>query len=483
MTSSASFIYGRVLSRLQEFLPAASLEYSETFWDQFETYPFDNDTNAQCIVGELEKIEHGAINCVFKISRSEDNLVLHEYGAIRQITELLGEGFPHICRTYGTVKYKGPLNIMNGPSAIAEGEKFVYRDMLLIENIPAIGSIIDMMWSKPFHITLSLFKQVLMCIRYFREAKITHYDLHPDNILVKKCASNVVLQYRNGARIPTFGFIAVVIDFGFAHVNQGDDIPLYADVKSASHGYISDRFMPFSDYIRFFFTLCYDVRKITNPKVQKLRKKMLKIFHRYVPFVDRQNGWEKSNFDAHIDEVDDILTSNGITKEVNIFDRPEWLDIIQLLMPARPWPVPSRGEHKLDISAFKSFCEEWKKIQSRITNEHLLFYLFKYLVNSIRLHPNDPFVAKSIFLTEFSRLVNSFLPSIDYLVIFEALHRMANSVCISLALFLERRQKEMFKFYQKLPFDEKTCDDYIWNKLDKEFSISYDADNAAFISI
>lgn len=462
---SSQFLYNRVSVALSSYLPEATLEYSDSFWNDFEPYFYQSEGNVQAFVGELVCIDQKYTKCVFKISQSEDNLVLNEYKILRRAVELLGMNFPHICKPFGIVKYKSHISIEKGFHVDGDEEKYVYRDMLLIEHIPHISCLEDFLYKQDRKdILLSVCKQVLVCINIFRRIRLTHYDLHTSNILVRACPPDLVLEYKLGEetiRIPTFGYMIVIIDFGYSFV-QDEKSYLYSNLRCAALGILSDRFMPYSDYIRFLYHVSYNVRKSGNKTKHLLRKNTFSIFRNYSNSLIKKNGLEKSSSRDMIDILEEEMNQYKLV----LFDSFDWIEQIQSLIETplnNPKPARKKGD-------FDSFCKEWSKIEERVTDIHVVCYLFKYLIHCIKIyysHAHSFDIIKSVFLDEFTRLIQSFLPSIDYKVLIVSILDIVEWFQEFLYVHLKARQEEMLGLYKALPFTVDTCDKYIWSRFEE----------------
>lgn len=457
---SSNFVYSKVGENINQFLPAASLEYSDKFWSTFEPYFFDNKYNVQSFVGELVKIGQDAIKCIFKLSQVEDSIVLHEYTMLRRAAEVLGPSFPHICRPYGIVKYKSHIDISKGLHVDGDEEPFVYRDALLLEYVPYITDFCDFVQlCTKDDVIINLFKQVLMCIRAFRLIGLTHYDLHTCNILVKACSEDLVLKYiinDTTFEVATLGYIVVIIDFGYSYIEDKDEGCLYANLRNVDHGLMPDRFMPYTDYIRFIHNFASNTKHSRSNCIQKTRRRALSIFHTCAWNIIKKNGWEKTR----LPDLIKVLDKQVYGYHLVLFETYDWIEALQMLIDVPLKPAKSSR------ASFDTFTAEWRKIEERVTSFNLLTYLFKYLVRTMKIfksHEHFIDVVKSGFLDEFTRLVTSFLPALDYSLLITSIDQMSTYLGGFLCRSIQARQKELYAAYESLPFKPDLCDDYIWN--------------------
>ena len=462
---STNFVYQAIGSQILQYMPEASLQYSETFWEHFEPYFFLSEENVQAFAGELIKTDQEAVKCVFKMSQYEDNLVRHEYSILQSLVTRFGAEFPHICKPYGIVKYKSHISIRKGIQEETDASSpppFVIREMLLLEKVPAICDLGEFAerCTRPA-LLMSLFKQVLMCIRLFRCVGLTHFDLHTGNILIRRCSPHLTLQYDiNGTTflIPTFGYLVVIIDFGFSYLRTCErPSSINCTLRCANVGLLTDRFMPFTDYIRFLHNICSDIRACTQNWKQALRRRTLKLFNG-ANFISRKSGWFKSAAPNRIDE----LQKEVARRKLLLFQNYDWIELTQILMP-------ELAANDTPASAIDAFEREWAKIEERITDRNLIYYLYKYFVIHIQLFREDSkrnHLVKQIFLDEFTRLVNAFVPIVDYAVLIQCTLDLSGYLQGYLYKYVSAREAEILQHYQSLPFTDENCDNCIWNHYD-----------------
>ena len=113
--------------------------------------------------------------------------------------------------------------------------------------------------------TISIFLQILMVFVLFFSRGMNHFDLHDGNILLEKTTYKV-LEYSfagESIRIPTFGRVAKVIDFGdIGFMSNTGEIKL-SESKSVS-GVADGRKYPHSFYKTGFNLMCGDFPDLEN---------------------------------------------------------------------------------------------------------------------------------------------------------------------------------------------------------------------------
>lgn len=467
-------MFARLLRQLGRGSPGR-MEYQKEFWDAFAVKPFNNEENQQGFAGLLTR---GSYKCVYKISKHEDNLIHHEYNVLRAIGEL-ASWWPHFARAYGLVTYKASVNPKEG---LRVGAKNVERQMLLLEYIPAIETLEYFILERETYIVVSLIKQVLLTIRLLRANRITHYDLHPQNVLVRACAPNLILRYRlveNGPiyEVPTYGYVAVIIDYGFAYappLKDEESCPLLCTLEHYPTGYMCDRFSPFRDYVQFYCSLAGHMKGVRDWGKLKLRRFLEDTFKGCD--VDKDCGWDKDSRAAPPRLlIDKVAAGSGRGK---MFKKDDWVHSLQMLIEAPIERIPEATE----LSAFEEFSAEWLKIEERVTDIHVLNYLFKKFVQVARAW-REPFfnepheierakivdVVKIEFELFFNQVVKYFAPAINIETMLCSLYLMAQYAENSFAESIQRKLAKKEEQFKRLPMNEDSCDDALWVAFCKNF--------------
>ena len=426
---------------------------SDEFWNAFSADEDIVEEGAQAMVGVVYK---GAARCIYKISQYEDYTVHHEYRVLRALNQHL-HWLPYIPKVYGLIPYTGFVDPNEGMNGSIEPR--ITRYALLMEEVQHVCNLSKFIKTKSARLIVAVLKQLLLCIRILRRQQATHYDLHTDNVLIRKCPDNLVIQYQNYT-IRTFGYMPVIIDYGFAHAEniEGSGEPLYVSLYSVVHGYMSDRYMPFADYIRLSYSMAQDLKTQYNKDKLFLSKKLRGLFAKCETIMI-DNGWETSDAPDYIDEI-----YEKINIKLYLLNDIRWLSILTSLLPQK-LGTPAGEFNK---QPFHTFARVWQLIEKRVTHQPLLNYLFRYLVQTIRMHVDHREI-KAIFMDEFTRVVNSYVPTLDFSILVYAVKSMARNLHILLAHYLNKRERELRASYTSLPFTEKTCDDYIWNIIEQVY--------------
>jgi hypothetical protein len=346
----------------------------------------------QGLVGLLKPKQHiqgpngKPLKYVFKISQYINYLVQHEYTVMKGLNEI-SPFCPHFCKTIGTIiceidpkirKYGNPFQITT--------KHPIEKEVLLTEYIDNSTKLYNYIKSDKIHerIIYSTIKQVLMAISIAQhKKKFTHYDLHSNNIMMKKCNKDVVFLYvldnENQFCVPTHGHYPVIIDFGFSYTEDLNDGPAWPSMAHTDVGFMSDRFDPIADPKLFLVTLSSEMKKMrNNKKSTKFRKIVKNIFGRLN--IDWEAGWDKGQQKGASDFITEMLQDHS-TKS-NLFDKYDHycIDIIQSLIIL---PIEEQKYTNIDQS-YKTFLDEFIKIEQEIGNPFYNLYILKGIVDVTR---------------------------------------------------------------------------------------------------
>lgn len=322
---------------------------------------------------------------LFKISQSINFLAIHEIIIMQGLDKITGY-CPHFCKGIGLIKAdvepdrksKNPLQI--------KSKYAVEKEILLCEFIENSFKFYNYIHSSKVseYVLYSLIKQVLMGINIAqKKTKFTHYDLHSNNIMVKKCNKDLVFLYKldeeNQFCVPTYGYYPIIIDYGFSYIEDMNDGPLWTSLAHTDVGFMSDRFDWVADPKLFLMSVSDEIKNERGSKnSKKLRRIVKNIFHPLK--IDTDCGWDNVDKKGAVDYVLEFLdTCNTRSK---IFEEYDYycLDIIQSLIIL---PLEEQDYTNID-KTFKIFIKEWVKIENQISNEFYNLYILKEIVNSAR---------------------------------------------------------------------------------------------------
>jgi len=420
----------------------------------------------QGIVGLLKCKDDNDFKIIFKISQCTNYLVNHELVVMNSLNTI-STYCPHFCKVYGKITTNVEPNCEKGKNPFGKSKYSIEKDVLLCEYIKNASKMYNYIRKEDIdeNILYSLIKQILLaiCIAQ-KEKKLTHYDLHSFNIMVKKCDTNLAFLYvideENQFLIPTLGYYPVIIDYGFSYVKDMDDNPLWTSLAHTEVGFTSDRFDPVSDPKLFLITVSEEIKGKRGTKKSKILRKLVRNLFKPLN-VDFECGWDvvQEGDKGAIDYVCDMVDIHN--KYSRIFDDYDYycFDIIQSLI------ILPLQEQKYDniTESYKTFLKEFAKIENEISNSFYNIYLLKEIVDIARMVRPDYLVPQKrneSILTFKKHIYQSINKVTKFCVIkdinFEkmlcSLLLLAKSVEGVLYSIMEEKMAEKYKEYADLKF-------------------------------
>lgn len=355
--------------------PSEWLEFCQTF-----------SHGKQGLVGLMTSKKDPSKKYVFKVSQYINYLIEHEYTVMKGLNRL-SRFCPHYCKAYGTIKCKvDPSKRKSGNPFNNNAKKKITKEILLMEHIERAPKLCSYINSNkiPENVLYSSIKQVLMAVSIAqKKRKFSHYDLHSDNILMKRCDKDLVFLYaldeNNQFLVPTHGHYPIIIDFGFSYIDNADDDHLWASMGHTDVGFLSDRYDWVADPKLFLVSISKEIKEQRETKkAKKLRRIVKNMFH---PLnIEWDCGWDNTDDYSTSDYLAEML--DEISQRSSLFNEFEHycIDILQSLIVL---PVENRNTDSL-LEAFNAFMDEFLKIEDQLTNKFYLLYILQGIVNAAR---------------------------------------------------------------------------------------------------
>lgn len=356
--------------------------FKDTDIEYVSTFP---KQGKQGLVG-LVQIKDTGQKVIFKISQYINNLVEHEYTILQGLSSI-AEYCPHFCKSVGKLCMDVNAKYKKYGNPFLPGSNCVEKDVLLMEYIDDANKMCAYIENIhiPDYIIINMIRQVLMGVLIAqRKRKFTHYDLHSDNILIRKCDTNLVNLYiideNRYFLTPTYGCQPVIIDYGFSYIQDMEDDVLWPSMGHTTAGFMSDRFDWVADPKLLLASVSKEMREsrdsITSKKFRRIVKNILHPLK-----MDMDSGWDvyKDDMSAS-DYVSEVLQDcNTVSK---LFDKYEHycLDIIQTLIYL---PLEDTNTDNIQLG-YKTFLKEFVKIENQVNNSFYTLYILKHIVNSAR---------------------------------------------------------------------------------------------------
>jgi len=431
----------------------------------------------QGFTGILSSKVNQKVSCVYKISKSDDNLIDHEYKILRAL-DTIASYSPHFHKCYGLIPFESNVHYISHPLQPKKHHKCLQRYMLLMQYIPTKINLCDLLNDDKIRDDqiITVIKQVIISIAMGQKFNFTHYDLHSQNILIRNCNPNTYTLYlfeNKTFLLPTFGNIANIIDFGFSYCGNVDDNSLTCTLVHTKVGFTSSRFDPFADIKLFLISLVDDLHRTER---KKLHKKMHNIVRNIFVGMNVQwdSGWDNSKQSDPVKIVHDMIGEYVKTSTLLSSDNI-WFDTIQTLIEL---PLSKLPYDDLE-TAVKSFVQEFIKFEERIASKTLLNYVLKILVKHVKSYRHfylkggqeskwAVIEIKKLFLQEYSSIIKYHNPLIDYNQLICSLLLMVQCIEGLFYDILEKRYHEKDKQNQIIRL--KSIHDF-FNVIDINFPI------------
>ena len=430
--------------------------------------------------------EEDNIKYIFKLSQSLNYLVYHELTVMQGLSSI-SNFCPFFCKGIGSIKCKvEPKRKIKNPFDI-KSKYPIEKEVLLCEYIENSSKFYNYIKTKDIkeEMLYSIVKQVLMGINIAQQKKqFTHYDLHSNNVMIKKCNKDLVFIFRydddNQFALPTLGYYPIIIDYGFAYISDMEDKPLWTSLAHTEVGFMSDRFDWVADPKLFLITVSDEIKaKRNTTKSKKFRRIVRNLF--YPLKIDVECGWDDDEDKSAADYVLEMLDrENNTSKIFKDFDY-YCIDIIQslIILPLQEQDYSNIGK------VFKAFLKEWSKIENEISNEFYNIYILKEVVNIARnirpeyLKKETRADAINIFQKNIYKAINKVSAfcnpkNINFEKFLCALLLLAENIEGMLYDVITTRMQEKQKQYDKLPLqsleqiyaaiDVNIKDTYTYNK-------------------
>jgi hypothetical protein len=341
----------------------------------------------QGLVGLFRLKENKDVKIVFKISQYINYLSKHELIIMNGLNDISSYCL-HFCKPYGMI------NSLIDPNSRKSGNPFkinckypIEKEILLCEYIDNSKKLYNYIKNEKVNENnlYSIIKQVLLGVSIAQsKKKFTHYDLHSDNIMIKKCDKDLVFLYildeDNQFCVSTNGIYPVIIDYGFSYISDMDNEYLWASMAHTDVGFMSDRFDKYADPKLFLVTVSGEIKERRRTS---LSKKFNRIVHNlFNPLnIDWLSGWDDVDEQGALYYVLDMIEDyNTDSKFFNDYEH-YCIEIIQTLITL---PLKEQNYSNIHVS-YSSFLKEWIKIENEISSPFYNLYILKCIVDAARV--------------------------------------------------------------------------------------------------
>ncbi len=319
-----------------------------------------NDDDSQGHIAICESETNGVITpLVVKIPKGICFLIDHEAQILQDLNTL---NLPHFCKYYSHSENKIYMEYININNQIVSFDAF-------LNNFDEIG--------------INLIKQVIMTLAIAQKyLEFTHYDLHCDNILVKEVDKNSVYLYvldeENQFCVPSNGYCAVIIDYGYAHTKN-----TYANgsLEFTNLGYTPIIYDKYVDCMRFLITTSRMIR--SNNKIYR---NIVRNIYPLENIVSMTSGWFQDNICKNIFTILCEKIKNENSSLTNIFYKKP-IQTLLLLQSMIVKPIDDKSNHDNITLDYYQCSQEFNKLISNSTPKEQL-QLLKKIVNCVKTNSN-----------------------------------------------------------------------------------------------
>lgn len=346
----------------------------------------------QGVLGILKNNNNGK-KCVYKISQYLNFTVPQEHAVMEGLNDIR-EFCPHFCKTFG--KFRAPVistfRSADNPFEFSKRDTHVQADVLLMEYIEDARKLYRYIKNDeiPPYVIMSIIKQTLLADIIASDIlNFSHYDIHSNNVLVKKCRPNTVFFYildeNRTYLVPTYGYYPTIIDFGFSFNKNCENRPLYGALAHTDIGFITACHDQHADAKLFLTSVSHELKKYKkSPESDRFRNLIGSIYSKCN--VDLDCGWD--------DREDERSISDQLLKKMNTqfkrsnFFKEQGHHIVDILQSLVDLPLKSRYTTDTIDDMASILVTEFLKIEREIGNDFYNMYILKSIVEScIRNRP------------------------------------------------------------------------------------------------
>lgn len=389
--------------------------------------------------GKLGILRHKQTNqkVIFKIPLNPGFSIRHEHYIMSRLRGSR-KYCPNFCEEYGLIRTYVSFD-GNNPFLQKDGCAMVLCDVLLSEYIPGSNTMTETVFLNKTKNIYSLIRQVLLGIEIGRmKYGFVHYDLHTDNILIRKCPQDSLFLYKlNDKKIllPTYGSYPVFIDFGFSYLKGQQGQPLYSPMQHTDAGYLACLFDPYYDARVFLMNVSKDLSKRAKTREISFRDKMVALYNHLS--IDTTKGWDikKGQYSAAEMIVYTIINIEEEDKTCKFFDIEGYscVNILQSLIT-----LPLKNKKNGDFRPFyRVFIKEFVKFEKTVKTNFNKLLILTQLSDSARKARADYYnkcAEEGVreFRRDFSHYIGKSLPfyqpptEVDYAVLLESMYNMSD---------------------------------------------------------
>jgi hypothetical protein len=384
-------------------------------------------------VGIVSRGDNDCEQLLFKLSRNINYTIEHENIVTDDVNLLTTfcPFFPRKIAMNNTLIYSAneDVNPFSNTNPKRSVTTRIYKNILYMEylnNACKLSTVIRRGSKASIEQIMSLTRQVMLATWIGKSnIRLTHYDMHSDNIMVQQCPKQAVILYIHDEAhqycMPTLGYYPIIIDFGFSYSKSVDSNACYSGLGHTDIGFTSNQYNDLADSKLFLVSLRDELKEERgeHPDVRKFQRIVKNMFNT-MP-LDWETGWDKiPNDRSALDVVTDIVrqhtNGSGSTSassdhgsgfasdnasgfasdnasdngsddlgDKSIFTTFDY-DCFEIIQGLTTIPLPSEDKFSMNsfMGAYNVFITEFKKIELIVRGSYYLLYILKVIVDAAR---------------------------------------------------------------------------------------------------
>lgn len=325
---------------------------------------------------------------VYKISQYLNYLIEQEYTVMTGLNELRSY-CPHFCKSLGVFRTRLSDKFRSQDNPFEVEKRSVEGTVLLMEHIKDARKLYRYIKNPdvPVEVLMSLLKQTMIAtLMACDQGRFTHYDLHSNNVLVKECPTNSVFLYvLDSSRIylvPTYGYMPVIIDFGFAFHQNCEGRPLFGALAHTDIGFVPSVHDAHADAKLFLTSVSAEMEKYRPcDSTRELRELITSIYGKCS--IDLECGWDEHPKDdpLNLSVSDYLLRKMSSQFKRSAFFKNQGHHVVDLLQALIVLPIRSRNTEDTLDDLTGILVTEFVKIEREIGNDFYNLYVMRCIID------------------------------------------------------------------------------------------------------
>jgi len=330
---------------------------------------------------------------VFKVSNGVDYTIEHESMVLEDLKQI-EEFCPHFMSKYDIIELPVSSIFFQEPHEeygfMEDSSDYFMTQVMFTEYISRF-TYYHYLRSGKIPIVNSLILQTLCGLHMSQEhVKLTHYDLHLDNILIRNCEENTIHLYTLdkdlSLMVPTYGSVPLVIDMGSSYSKSSDR--LLTSIEHYQNGLQSCIYDEMNDLHHLLMSTlsCLAEDEIYKRHYDNVYYKLMCLFSP-LPLW-REKGWKILEHDL-VEEIMYYFLENCTfvkNKDKRHMFKDYFEDIIETLNASIRLPLKELSKEEIDSKLPKLWDSLFEHIYTildfeSISNDTECVYVIKEIVN------------------------------------------------------------------------------------------------------